>query len=206
MWGGVSYLKSTPPPTPLRLRRGGDIEFRSSRWFILNTIVIFGICCLLIIILFWPYLASRFDIESGLADQSFNLRSFYNQVALSFIVQNPALGVGIGNFVWAFQNSQQLVEPWMYQPVHNIYLLIAAETGLLGLLAFLIFLFLTIRSAWKYRFNSKESYLLFAICFLLLVGLFDHFEWDLQQGQILFWLFLGMLASYVEKPLAGVYN
>ncbi len=170
--------------------------FKSGRqWYILNTIVIFGICCLLITILFWPYLASRFDIESGLTNQSFNLRAFYNQVALNFIGRNPILGAGTGNFVWAFQNNFSLSETWMYQPAHNIYLLIAAETGLLGLLAFLAFLLLTIRSAWRGRADFTINCLLFIVFCLLLFGLVDHFEWDLQQGQLMFWLFLGILAA-----------
>jgi O-antigen ligase len=88
------------------------------------------------------------------------------------------------------------LESWAYQPAHNIYLLIAAELGWPALLAFLVFLFSTIKTSWSgLKNDALKSYWLFVIGYLLIIGLFDHFLWDLQQGQILFWLTLGILAS-----------
>jgi hypothetical protein len=34
-----------------------------------------------------------------------------------------------------------------------------------------------------------------AILFLGVVSLFDHYLWDIQQGQLLFWLMLGLFSS-----------
>ncbi|MDD2753319.1 MAG: O-antigen ligase family protein [Candidatus Portnoybacteria bacterium] len=164
---------------------------------ILGIFLLFAICYSLLAIICRPYVSARYDAGALSGSQAVNLRYFYNQEALTMIEKNPFLGVGQGNFVWALTRSDIAnFEPWMAQPVHNIYLLIASETGPLGLLAFLLFLFFTIRAAWKYRHNLSESHLLFIVGALLLIGLFDHFLWDLQQGQILFWLVLGILASF----------
>ena len=177
------------------------------KWFISNTIIIFAACCLLITVFLWPFLSSRFDVEAGLADQSFNLRVFYSKVALGFLRQNPLLGLGLGNFVWAFQDAYHLAEQWMYQPVHNIYLLIASETGIFGLAAFLIFIFLTIRAGIKNLLDSGNNKIIIS-CFLsfvfccLIIGLFDHFFWTLQQGQLMLWMALGILASFGAKRLS----
>ena len=45
--------------------------------------------------------------------------------------------------------------------------------------------------------------LLFIIFCFLFIAFFDHFFWILQQGQLMFWLVLGMLASCLKmkKPL-----
>jgi O-antigen ligase len=169
-------------------------------------ILLFIVHCSLFTV-FRSYFFSRYDIANIGESQSLNLRVFYNGVALKFIKQNPFLGLGQGNFVWALEKIQASLPAWRFQPVHDIYLLIASEIGILGLLAFLWFLFLTIRGAWQ-KSNifsclpaealAKAGLLLIVNC-LLLIALFDHFLWDLQQGQIIFWLFLGLLVSVVQS-------
>jgi len=168
-------------------------EYRKS---VLGIFLLLAIGYSLLAIIYRPYFSARYDAGAIAGSQAVNLRYFYNQEALTMIEKNPTLGIGQGNFVHSLMNSDIAnFEPWMAQPVHNIYLLIASEAGPLGLLAFLLFLFFTIKAAWKYRHNLSESHLLFIVGALLLIGLFDHFLWDLQQGQILFWLMLGILAS-----------
>ena len=94
-----------------------------------------------------------------------------------------------------------MLAPWVFQPVHNIYLLIAAETGILGLASFLTFLFFIFKKAWekiKSLAGGERIYLysfLFIAYNFLFIGLFDHFLWDLQQGQLLFWMILGIIAG-----------
>ena len=158
-------------------------------------ILLFIVNCLLLIV-FWPYVSSRYDLAVIGGSQALNLRQFYNQAALDFIKKSPILGIGLGNFVSILAETYNKLPPWIFQPVHNIYLLIASETGVLGLLAFLAFLFLTVKSAWSRRCDLSVSCLLFIVCCLLFLGLFDHFLWDLQQGQILFWLVLGLLSAH----------
>ena len=156
--------------------------------------LLFIVYCLLFIV-YWPYVSSRYDPSSLAGSQSVNLRVLYNGAAWNMIKQSPSWGVGQGNFVLIFGQSYDKLQSWVWQPVHNVYLLIAAETGISGLLAFLAFLFLTIKSAWLQRKNLLVSCLLSLVSFLLIIGLFDHLTWDLQQGQIMFWLALGLLAS-----------
>ncbi|MBU3901479.1 O-antigen ligase family protein, partial [Patescibacteria group bacterium] len=165
-----------------------------NRRAILGIFLLFAICYSFLAIIYWPYISSRYDLTSLPESQSVALRSFYNQKAIKMIWQAPLLGVGQGNFTTALRRVVSLPD-WQYQPAHNIYLLVATENGPLALLAFLAFLFFTLKSAWQYRKKLSASCLLFIIGCLLLIGFFDHFLWDLQQGQILFWLMLGILSS-----------
>ena len=49
---------------------------------------------------------------------------------------NP-LGIGLSNFTLAMPDYTFIkLAPWEYQPVHNIYMLLANETGLIGLFVF----------------------------------------------------------------------
>jgi len=69
--------------------------------------------------------------------ESFQLRQELNSVALAMIKKHPLTGVGLNNFIPSLPNFKKGLSFKELQPVHNIYLLIAAETGLIGLGAFL---------------------------------------------------------------------
>jgi len=170
-----------------------DKQYRKQILFL--AIFLLAVNCLLLVV-FWPYAASRYSVGDFLGGQSVNLRSFYNQAAIRTIMSHPLLGVGQGNFVTALAQKYIDLASWAWQPVHNIYLLAASEIGIFGLLAFLGFLFLTIKGAWQRKLELDVSHLLFAIGYLLVIGLFDHFLWDLQQGQLLFWMILGILGAH----------
>lgn len=79
-----------------------------------------------------------------LSEPSVTYRLTYNEMALDLIKNNP-LGVGLGNQVfYSVQNQVYqkfgMDKLWQWQPVHNIYLLMASEIGVLGLIAFLVFI------------------------------------------------------------------
>ena len=87
---------------------------------------------------------------------------------------------------------------WEFQPTHNLYILIAAEIGTLGLAAFLAFVLFLVISNWQSvigKFSGSleiiTNYQL--LISILLFGLFDHFSWDLWQGQLMLWVILGIL-------------
>lgn len=156
----------------------------------------FILCSLFFLAVMWPYLSARYDAAGLGKSQSFNLRFLYLKMAKELIKGEPIFGIGQGNFVW-ITSMAKVFANWVYQPVHNIYILILAETGILGLLAFLWFLFLNIKKAFKSLSDKLVVYnLLLIVSVFLIVSFFDHFFWTLQQGQLLLWLFLGILASY----------
>ena len=101
------------------------------------------------------------------------------------------------------------LESWQYQPVHNFYLLIAAEIGIIGLILFILFIFKVLKMAYlkvKSQIVSRETiftrhinlctgFILSILLGFLFIGSFDHYFWTIQQGQLTFWLILGLLVA-----------
>jgi len=89
---------------------------------------------------------------------------------------SPFFGVGLNNSVGVMEKLQ---------PVHNIFLLVGAETGLVGLL--LVFGMLTILIS-----KASNKYYLLALFFVFLTGIVDHYWFTLQQNQLLLSLLIGL--------------
>lgn len=151
-----------------------------------------------LILLFQPFFTERFNINLG--EQAVNLRAFYTKVALEFIGQSPFFGVGIGNFVSELIASDSKLETWAYQPAHNLYLLIASEIGIVGLILFVGFIGLSTCRLFNSLHRSSFAHtilvaiVLCSMFYVLGLGLFDHYFWTLQQGRLIMWLVFSMAA------------
>lgn len=112
---------------------------------------------------------------------------------ISMTSANQLLGVGLNNSIIQAQNYIKTFPGlYIFQPVHNIYLLVLAETGILGLSLFSLI--------WLMLFNRIfKSYPVFLYVFvqLFLLGLFDHYLITLQQGQLMFVIFSAL--SFIPK-------
>ncbi len=154
-------------------------------------VVLFGI-------FYWPETVSRIKISSG--DEAVQLRVFYNKESLKSL---NWFGVGAGNFVnWLMVKDPNLPRN-LYQPVHNIYLLIYSETGILGLAAMVLFLVFLVKDFIVSTKMEKLYHYSVLILFssFLFVGLFDHFLWTLQQGRFIFWLAVMLLTINHEDDI-----
>jgi hypothetical protein len=72
------------------------------------------------------------------------------RLALRIFEDHPFLGVGSNNFTVVMDRylTSEFRSSFLYA-VHNTYLLILAETGVVGFLAYLAFLFGTLRTGWR---------------------------------------------------------
>ncbi len=160
--------------------------FKKHKKKALNLFLLLIVSSFIFFLIAQPEISARFQIFSG--EQAVGLRLFYNQVAYDTIQQYPWLGIGLGNFVWEIKDIFNLFSNWLHQPVHNVYLLIASEVGLIGLIIFLMFIY-------QLLVQNKDKLLLIIILSFLFIALFDHFFWTLQQGQLILWLVLGLTAG-----------
>ncbi|OHA46626.1 MAG: hypothetical protein A3A80_02055 [Candidatus Terrybacteria bacterium RIFCSPLOWO2_01_FULL_44_24] len=172
---------------------------------IIFTISVNAVAAVLVLLALFPFIVPRVSVARE--EQAVGFRLFYNQTAIELIEAKPLVGVGPGDFV---ENIGQptprfKLKDWVYQPAHNIYLLIAAENGLISLFIFIcLVLSVFYRTASKIKNLSwqNNNFVLAAgisLGLILFVGFFDHFSWTLQQGRLLFWLLLGILASHGLK-------
>jgi hypothetical protein len=143
----------------------------------------------------------RPDLDS-LFGQSLRERSFYLNVSRGTISHNLALGVGSGQFITVIQHySEKVLEPFEYQPVHNIFLLIWSELGLVGLILFILILWQmfhvehsTAPLSLARRGAEEEIVYLRAILLgFIFIMLFDHYFWDIWPGQGILWLTFGLI-------------
>ncbi|MEK9183558.1 MAG: O-antigen ligase family protein [Patescibacteria group bacterium] len=81
------------------------------------------------------------------------------------------------------------------RPIHNLYLTIAVEIGLVGFSLFLIFLIYLFIGNWPASWRMEIGNLKIMLLALVLLGLFDHFLWTLRSGLIIFWLVSGLLLT-----------
>lgn len=135
-------------------------------------------------------LGTRF-LNINLFDEAIAQRVELAKAAFAMFSKNPILGVGVNNFLPNLPfYIQQAGNTLFLQPVHNIFLLVLSETGIIGFGFFMWFLFKTFNKIA--RRNALGLVLFSEILFL---GFFDHYFLTLQQGQLLLALSLGLFWS-----------
>ncbi|MBI4812466.1 O-antigen ligase family protein [Candidatus Falkowbacteria bacterium] len=121
------------------------------------------------------------------------------------IKENWLFGAGIGNYTKYNANK-------FPQPSHNVFLLIWAETGALGIIGFVgLFIYLIIKNCLKiknlkFKINNNNNsnnsifYKTSLFSALLVVLFIDHWLWSLHFGILFFWFVLGLIAvDFKEK-------
>ncbi|EKE11565.1 MAG: O-antigen polymerase [uncultured bacterium] len=121
--------------------------------------------------------------------------------AMKIGLDNPAIGIGPGNFQNKYLEYQKYFPPyleWAVPQPHNLFLAFWLQAGVLGIVGFLWILFLWFRKFIQKNEKQKEDYICLGIIIYIMVhGLFDttYFKNDLA---IIFWLII----FYYEKHLS----
>lgn len=147
----------------------------------------------------WQRVYARLTIAS--TDEAVQLRVAYNDIAIGSGGRHTLninwLGVGIGNFTVWWSRFDRTLPIFMYQPAHNVPLLVYTELGVIGAA---LWCALFAWAAWRAWHIYRDQPLvrvgvltLLGMC--LLIALMDHFFWTLQQGRILWWGVLALAAG-----------
>ena len=130
------------------------------------------------------------------SDLSFSRRWELLESAGRMISASPFTGLGLGQFTRALPDFGLPSGLSLFiQPVHNIFALIAAESGIFALLAFLLLL----AAALRQTLRQKNRLITIALLQLIFLGFFDHYFYTLPQGLFLFSLIIGLSFSYSDK-------
>ena len=96
-------------------------------------------------------------------------------------------GKGLGQSVYTLSENHQNLENWQLQPIHNVYLLIIYEIGLVGfgMMSYLVFMYI--------QNVPRGTNGLFYVPILIIgtIAIFDHYLWDIYVGQVLLALSFG---------------
>lgn len=130
----------------------------------------------------------RFDGATIGREGSVSERALSLEDARTLVALHPFLGVGGGNSTAAVIESEPDRPIWSIQPAHNVFALVFAELGIVGLVLFSIFL-----GSSLYRLGSGTDPT-FAIAFLALIPilLLDHWLWTSHFGILILFLFAGL--------------
>lgn len=160
-------------------------------------IIVASLGLLVFLVFLFPTIFYRFAPSTF--EESAVVRERLFQASLSMTASHPFFGVGLGNFLSSLPSSMTI------QPVHNIFFLWLSETGIIGAVIVLVFVFILsrqiIRTWQRSKTYERQQFLplLFALCSLFILGMFDHYFLTLQQGQLLFALVIGLVLAHLNK-------
>ena len=127
------------------------------------------------------------------SDESVIVRNDLQNAAIMIWKSAPWFGSGLGNFLVRLPDVLVSRQIYFLQPVHNIYLLILSETGIVGFGVFLLFVLRIV----KYKsFVSNAVFFMPSLVSIVLIGFADHYFLTLQQGQLLLTVFLALLMAH----------
>jgi len=143
-----------------------------------------GIICVAILIFFtasYPTLIfNRATNANAIEQRSYHERINQYSEWYQVIKTNLFLGTGLGNYPLVLQVIKPQQESWTYQPIHNTFLLIIAEIGVIPLLYLIGLLYFFI--PWK---KLKMGIYCLATLSMFFLMLFDHYWWSFYSGLML---------------------
>ncbi|GIW69288.1 MAG: hypothetical protein KatS3mg101_0035 [Patescibacteria group bacterium] len=119
--------------------------------------------------------------------------SFYRRdslLAASYRIAGkfPVLGVGTNNFTSYVDDFQISNDIRFTQPVHNVFALILAESGIFAFFLFILIFFDSYSAAAK----KGDVPLLLAFSAALLLMSFDHYFWTIHQTTLILFILFGL--------------
>lgn len=183
--GVTFFCLATVPPRRFTFRRSKGQWFSEGIHPIVVMIVVSVVTIGIFTSVFSEEVATRLGITSSrLEEQSLSERiSLLDRAWNHMPLITWLTGTGVGNFtntLFHYEEEQSTPQPWyVYQPIHNAFLMIFAELGIIGIVLFLAFLFMIVRTLY-YSSSRVMGYGLLVA--LLVPAFFDHFLWTLPFG------------------------
>jgi len=136
-------------------------------------------------------------------ETSTNTRLRYYQHGIEQVLQNPLIGVGLGNWKIASieRDKENIISYIVPYTMHNDFLEVASELGLIGLIIFLSIFYFGLKNTWEIYNRDKvdPKFMIIPIC--LLIYLIDsNFNFPFTRMSQLFHLALLLaLSGYLNN-------
>ncbi|OGL69985.1 hypothetical protein A3C09_01050 [Candidatus Uhrbacteria bacterium RIFCSPHIGHO2_02_FULL_47_44] len=140
------------------------------------------ITILLAISMLHSHILARFNPALHVEAVSIEERASQYQTFGDVFKISPIVGVGPGAYVFALEHISQGQPSWSYQPIHNAFLLLLAELGIIGIIAFGYFLYELGRSVWEKRKTTGGIFAITLALELLILAAFDHYAFSMWPG------------------------
>ena len=132
-----------------------------------------------------------------LKETSTNTRLRYYQYGIEQTINNPLIGVGLGNWkiVSIERDKENIISYIVPYTMHNDFLEVAAELGIIGLLIFLSIFYFGLRNSWETYSRNKQDPTFLILPFSLLIYIVDsnfNFPFTRMSQLFHFALFLAL--------------
>ena len=157
----------------------------------------FALITIFIIIIFsvsFPNLIISRTMGNNRLEQLSNITRLNQYTEASEIIKNNWLvGTGLSNYTVNLYQSTPGLEGWQYQPIHNTYILIFSELGVLGFATSLLFiLYLIYNLLAKQKWSTEQAAAYSCLAGLGITAMFDHYLWSFFFGLMLLSLALSL--------------
>tara|TARA_B110000263_G_C15284656_1_gene500111 strand:+ start:360 stop:1619 length:1260 start_codon:yes stop_codon:yes gene_type:complete len=143
-------------------------------------------------------------------ETSTNTRLRYYKHGIKQFIFNPFIGVGLGNWkiVSVDYDKENIISYIIPYTMHNDFLEVAAELGLLGLLVYLLIYFFTLKHSWELYNRVKANPIIAIVPTCLLIWLVDsNLNFPFTRSTQLFYLaFIIALSLYFNNSQNEVNN
>lgn len=143
--------------------------------------------------IFHAAIFTRLNATDRLETKSLLERQSEYQMIGEVIKINPFVGIGLGAYTWALAELYPGQPVWVYQPMHNSFLLFFAETGLLGLLFFGFVGWRLVQATLESRTRTQ------AFSPLVPLVALDHYLWSQWAGLALIAVVLAVFLRNKDK-------
>lgn len=157
--------------------------------------IAFIILCALVMT-YRGFVISRFTFNNIHEQTSVEERIGGYGEAWKLFKQYTVLGTGPGNYTAALYVADPEQPGYVYQPVHNVYVLFLVEWGLIGTLLLINMKLWYLVVFRKYVWNNKTKVVLMVVS-ILPIALLDHYLISSYVGILLTGIFSGLLTRYI---------
>ena len=184
IWLGSSLYKGLKAP---------DLFLRRRLMILCTSVLAFSTC----LFLFYEQFFSRGGIvnyNKVVLDADAE-RMVYQKIAWEMFKDYPILGIGHNNFqIFSPRYVPKESSEVFFAKVHNIYLLVLAETGILGITFFLLFLLCLARSVRMIQSDEKLKVVFSISIGVSFVGCCDYYLLHTPHGKLLLFVVAGLLS------------
>lgn len=145
-------------------------------------------------------LFQRFSISALSYD--LNARISLSEIGIKILSENLFYGVGLLNYFYYQLSYQREITHLLLQPIHNIYLLVLVQLGLLGFIPLIKICYVSLKRIIGILTTSKNKFKIVSALLalsLLIIGLADHYFITLQQGVLMTAFIFGWLWTDSER-------
>jgi len=121
------------------------------------------------------------------------------------VFQRYPLGTGLQNYTAALAKINPGQPSYIYQPVHNTFLLLFIELGIFGMAVVFFALRKRLKEFFNYLFNRASPLTVATFTMFIIIGLLDHYLWSLHGGLIMICITVALLICFyqvIATPIA----